>query len=106
MKAIRTFAAGRKEILAVRIKIKGRVNRWRRTKYIVGTRGTLPLQTMSERIEQGTAQAVNRKGAVGIRIWLRYKPSFLFKLHSHILTYMRYSRVVKLQRRRKAIILK
>jgi hypothetical protein len=27
MKAIRTFAAGRKEILAVRIKIKGRVNR-------------------------------------------------------------------------------
>ncbi len=106
MKAIRTFAAGRKEILAVRIKIKGRVNRWRRTKYIIGTRGTLPLQTMSERIEQGTAQAINRKGAVGVRIWLRYKPSFLFKLHSHILTYMRYSRLVKLQRRRKAIILK
>jgi len=28
----------------------------------------LPLQTISERIEQGTAQAVNKKGAVGIRI--------------------------------------
>jgi ribosomal protein S3 len=34
----------------------------------LGNRGTLPLQTISERIEQGTAQAVNKKGAVGIRI--------------------------------------
>jgi len=34
----------------------------------VGNRGTLPLQAISERIEQGTAQAVNRKGALGIRI--------------------------------------
>lgn len=106
IKAIKTFAAGRKEILAVRVKIKGRVNRWRRTKYIVGTRGTLPLQNISERIEQGTAQAINRKGAVGIRIWVRYKPAFLFKLNNHILTYMRYSSLVKFKRRRKAIILK
>jgi ribosomal protein S3 len=106
MKAIKIFASGRDEIIAVRIKVKGRVNRWRRTKYIIGTRGTMPLQTISERIEQGTAQAINRKGAVGIRIWVRYKPSFLFLLQSHVFRYMQYSKLIKVQRRRKAILLK
>lgn len=106
IKAIRTFAAGRKEILALRVKIKGRVNRWRRTKYIVGTRGTLPLQTISERIEQGTAQAINRKGAVGIRIWVRYKPGFLFQLNNHFLTFIKYSGLAKFKRKRIHITLK
>jgi hypothetical protein len=101
MKAIRTFSAGRKEIIALRMKFKGRVNRWRRTKFIMRTRGTLPLQTITERIEHGSAQAINRKGAVGIHIWIRYKPSFLLKMHDHILSYMKYSSGLKNIRKKK-----
>lgn len=94
IKVIKTFGAERKEILGVRIKFKGRVNRWRRTKFIIGNRGTFPLQTMSERIEQGTAQAINRKGAVGIRIWLRYKNTFGTNFRVHMLKYIEYSRIL------------
>jgi ribosomal protein S3 len=103
---IKTFAAERKEILGVRIRFKGRVNRWRRTKFILGNRGTLPLQTISERIEQGTAQAVNKKGAVGIRIWLRYKQSFSFVLRNHILTYLNYSKALKMRKINQTLLLK
>lgn len=106
IKVIKTFAAERKEILGVRIRFKGRVNRWRRTKFILGNRGTLPLQTISERIEQGTAQAVNKKGAVGIRIWLRYKQSFSFVLKDHIIKYLNYSKVLKTRQVRRTLSLK
>jgi len=106
IKVIKTFAAERKEILGVRIRFKGRVNRWRRTKFILGNRGTLPLQTISERIEQGTAQAVNRKGALGIRIWLRYKISFAHLLKGYILTYIKYSRALRIRRLKRNILLK
>ena len=106
IKVIKTFAAERKEILGVRIRFKGRVNRWRRTKFILGNRGTLPLQTISERIEQGTAQAVNKKGAVGIRIWLRYKQSFSYVLKDHILKYINYSKILKMRKIRKNLLLK
>lgn len=101
MKAIRTFSAGRKEIVALRMKFKGRVNRWRRTKFIMRTRGTFPFRTITERIEHGSAQAINRKGAVGIHIWIRYKPSFLLKIQDHILSYMRYSKGLKNIKRKK-----
>lgn len=106
IKVIKTFAAERKEILGIRIRFKGRVNRWRRTKFILGNRGTLPLQTISERIEQGTAQAVNKKGAVGIRIWLRYKQSFSFVLRNHILTYLNYSKALKMRKINQTLSLK
>jgi len=106
IKVIKTFAAERKEILGIRIRFKGRVNRWRRTKFILGNRGTLPLQTISERIEQGTAQAVNKKGAVGIRIWLRYKESFSVVLKEHILKYLNYSKVLKFRKINKTLLLK
>ena len=106
IKVIKTFAAERKEILGIRIRFKGRVNRWRRTKFILGNRGTLPLQTISERIEQGTAQAVNKKGAVGIRIWLRYKQAFSFVLKNHILTYLTYSKALKMRNINQTLLLK
>ena len=106
IKVIKTFAAERKEILGLRIRFKGRVNRWRRTKFILGNRGTLPLQTISERIEQGTAQAVNKKGAVGIRIWLRYKQTFSFVLQDHILKYINYSKLIKMRKTRRLLTLK
>ena len=106
IKVIRIFSAARSESLGVRIKFKGRVNRWRRTKFILGNRGDFPLGTISERIEQGTAQAINRKGAVGIRIWLRYESYYTPILKKHIINYIRYSQRLKAKTLRKITLLK
>jgi len=104
IKVIRTLSAERKEILGVRIKFKGRVNRWRRTKFILGSRGWFPLHTIQERIEQGTAQAINRKGAVGIRILLRYKNSFGTQLRNHMLHYIKYSRILVAKKLKRKVL--
>ncbi len=103
IKVIRTLGAERKEIKGVRIKFKGRVNRWRRTKFILGNRGSFPLQTISERIEQGSAQAINRKGAVGVRIWVRYKNSFGILFQNHMFNYINYSKLIKARQLKKRV---
>lgn len=92
IKVVKTFAAEREEILGLRIKFSGRVNRWRRTKAIIGERGVIPLHTINNQIEYGTAHAVNRKGAVGIRIWIHYNNTFNTILKESILKYFNYSK--------------
>jgi len=76
---VKTFAAEREEITGLRIKFKGRVNRWRRTKSIIGERGILPLHKFDTNIEYGTSYAINKKGTLGIRLWIRYNPNFIYK---------------------------
>lgn len=76
IKVVKVFSAQRTERLGVRLRFKGRVNRWRRTKHLIGEKGRLPLYTYSARLERGEAQAITRKGALGIRLWLAYHPSF------------------------------
>lgn len=102
IRAIKMLSSERKEILALRIKFKGRVNRWRRTKAILGQRGIFPMNTINERIEYGTAQAINKKGAIGIRIWIRYAPYFGLLLEDHFVKYFKYSEI--LQNRNKNIL--
>ena len=89
------MASERKEIIALRVKFKGRVNRWRRTKFILSQRGSFPLNTIKERIEYGTAQAINKKGAIGIRIWIRYNPMFGMLFPEQILKYFKYSKILQ-----------
>ncbi len=79
IKVVKTFAAEREEITGLRIKFKGRVNRWRRTKSIIGERGILPLHKFDTNIEYGTSYAINKKGTLGIRLWIRYNPNFIYK---------------------------
>ncbi len=67
MKLVKVFASQREEILGIRIRFQGRVNRWRRTKHIVGEKGSIAFYTYSTRIDYGSAQAITRKGALGIR---------------------------------------
>ncbi len=98
IKVAKTFAAEREEISGFRISFKGRVNRWRRTKAIIGSRGVLPFHTIDNRIECGSAQAINRKGALGIRIWIRYKPSFSTLLKQSILKYFAYSKQLQVKK--------
>lgn len=67
-KLVKVFAAQRPERLGIRLRVQGRVNRWRRTKHRVGERGRLPLYSYSARLEYGEAQALTRKGALGFRL--------------------------------------
>jgi len=65
---VKIFAAQRKEIVGVRVRFQGRVNRWRRTKHINGAKGKIAYLSYDSRIDYGMAQAITRKGAQGIRI--------------------------------------
>ena len=87
-----------REIIALRLQFKGRINRWRRTKVITAQRGFMPLPTYYFRIEYGTSKAITRKGAFGIRIWLRYKLSLMVNLKAYLLNYMKYSKLLRSQR--------
>jgi ribosomal protein S3 len=91
-------------MLGMRIKFKGRVNRWRRTKSITAERGTIPLHTYDNRIEYGSAFAINRKGTLGIRIWFRYKPTFQYELKNSILKYMQYSKWTHLKKVKRGLL--
>jgi ribosomal protein S3 len=82
-------------MVGLRIKFKGRVNRWRRTKSIVGTRGILLNYTYKARIEYGSAKSIIRKGALGISIWLAYNPMFKEVFLNAIINYQRYSKTLR-----------
>lgn len=98
IKVVKVFAAQRREVVGLRMVFKGRVNRWRRTKQIVGERGVLPFQSVSTRIEFGSAKAITRKGALGIRLWICYMPIFARELRKLFLDYVEYSQQLRIMR--------
>jgi hypothetical protein len=89
IKVVKVFAAQRKERLGVRIQRDGRVNRWRRTKRRIGTKGHLPFHTYDARRERGIGQAITKKGTRGIRLWFCYHPSFARTFRVSLLSYIR-----------------
>ncbi len=88
IKLLKVFSSQRKEMLGVRIRFQGRVNRWRRTKHILGEKGVIPFYTYRSRMDYGSAQAITRKGAQGIKIWLCYQSYFSTDLKKAIYSYM------------------
>lgn len=98
IKVVKVFSSQRKEMIGLKIEFKGRVNRWRRTKIIRGISGAkilLPLYSYDTRIEFGSGKAITRKGALGIRLWLCYRPSFEGTLSEAMLSYVEYSQRLK-----------
>ena len=98
IKVVKVFSSQRKEMIGLKIEFKGRVNRWRRTKIIRGISGAkilLPLYSYDTRIEFGSGKAITRKGALGIRLWLCYRPSFEGTLSEAMLSYIEYSQRLK-----------
>jgi len=95
IKVIKISASHHKDIIALRIQFKGRVNRWRRTKSIIGKKGIMPLYTYDARIEYGTSKAIIRKGALGIRLWFCYKAIFKKELKHYILSYIDYTKFLQ-----------
>ena len=84
---LKRFSTQRPEILGVRFRVQGRLNRWRRTKNITGQKGYLDLYSYNSRIEFGRAQAITRKGTQGIRIWICYNQKFSVILKKAIFNY-------------------
>lgn len=63
-----------KEIIGIRIKFKGRFNKWKRTKSVYIEKGTLPLREFQSRIEYSSGHGCMRRGLFGVKIWIAYKP--------------------------------
>lgn len=95
IKVVKIFSSQRKEMIGMKIEFKGRVNRWRRTKIIRGISGVLPLYSYNTRIEFGSSKAITRKGALGIRLWLCYRPSFEEILRVALFNYLQYSQYLR-----------
>ena len=92
---LKIFSAERKEIIGVRIRFQGRLNRWRRTKHIVGKKGRLYDYSHNNYMDFGIGQAITRKGTQGIRIWLAYKPEFAMQRQKAIVNYIALPRPIK-----------
>jgi len=97
IKVVKIFAAQRREVVGLRMLFKGRVNRWRRTKQIIGEKGVLPFQSINARIEFGSAKAITRKGTLGIRLWICYTPVFSRELRKSFVDYVEYSQSLRIQ---------
>jgi len=95
LKLIFNISGSLNDILGVKIQIKGRFDKWRRTKSIIGTAGTIPIQQFDSKIEYGSTKGVLKKGTFGVRIWVRYDKEFLPFLKQIILQYLIYSIMFK-----------
>lgn len=84
---------GRKDILGACIQIKGRFDRWSRTKSLISSTGILPLQTFNINVEYGSSKGIVRKGTFGIRVWIRYKKSFNWLYKHGFEQYFYYSKL-------------
>jgi ribosomal protein S3 len=76
MKTVLNFSGGRSEIIGIKLQFKGRFDRWRRTKSLIAKGGSIPAQTFNALIEYGSSKGFVKKGAFGIRIWIRYEKIF------------------------------
>lgn len=103
IKALKIFSAQRKEVLALKIQFKGRVNRWRRTKIITGKRGYIPFYSYQTNLEYATATAVTRKGALGIRFWLSY--TLVYSQEKSLLHYLHYTQIKEKKAIKKTLFL-
>ena len=90
IKIIQVIAKQRREITGIRLKFKGRVNKWNRTKPIIGQTGLILVNKYYARIEYGTAKALTRKGILGIKIWVCYKKTFQKMFKESMLKYFVY----------------
>ena len=88
IKLLKRSAWQNKDILGVRIRFQGRLNRWRRTKHIVGSKGNIAFSSYHNRIEYGMAQAITRKGTLGVHIWIAYQPGSFSVLAKSIISYV------------------
>jgi hypothetical protein len=91
IKRLKSATINRKEIIGVRFRFKGRINRWRRTKYIVGQKGIWNYNSIKTIVDYAQSSAVTKKGIQGFSIWLCYKSNFVTNLRSTFINYINLS---------------
>ena len=87
VKILKMAASQNPNILGVRIRFQGRLNRWNRTKHIMASKGNVGYFTYNSRIEYGIAQAITRKGTLGVHVWICYIENSSHKFAKEMLTY-------------------
>ena len=92
IKILKSATINRKEIIGVRLRFKGRINRWRRTKYIIGQKGIWNYNSIRTIVDYAQSSAVTKKGMQGFSIWLCYKSNFITTLRITFLNYIRLSK--------------
>lgn len=81
------------DIKGIRIQVKGRFNKWSRTKSIIMEVGSfIKTQVFDYKLEFGSCKGVNKKGAFGVRVWLMYDKKFNLNYKKHFLNYWNYSK--------------
>lgn len=89
---INALINSQKEIVGFRIKLKGRFNKWRRTKSVYINRGRLPLRIHDSKISYSSSYGCIRRGLFGVKIWICYDKDFSNKLEFDLKNYLLYSK--------------
>ena len=92
-KIIMNFKGERKEVVGLKIRLKGRIDKWKRSRTWISDTGSLILQSYKSYIDYGCTKGLVKKGVFSIRVWLQYKPLFVNELKKTIFKYYKYSKI-------------
>jgi ribosomal protein S3 len=68
IQVVQTFVTEREEVIGLKLKFKGRINKRKRARTIIVNQGTMTLQSDSTRVEYGYAQGYTKSGLIGIKL--------------------------------------
>ena len=83
------------DINAYKIKIKGRINHSRRSRFIYIQKNLIPNQTFNNFIDYGYMQTKTKSGTLGIKVWLFFKENANNNYRKTLIEYINYSKIIK-----------
>ena len=92
IQVVQTFVTEREEVIGLKLKFKGRINKRKRARTIIVNQGTMTLQSDSTRVEYGYAQGYTKSGLIGIKLWIFYDKVFKKQFKKNFLQYLEYSK--------------
>mgnify|MGYP001949589631 CR=1 FL=1 len=90
---IQTIITERDEVIGLKLRFKGRINKRKRARTITINQGVMALQSDSTRVEYGYSEGYTKSGLIGIKLWVFYKKTFKNKLKNNFLQYIEYSKL-------------
>ena len=90
-KIIFNFKGEFKDILGLKLKFKGRFNKWKRTKKWEAQAGNLLVQTYDAFIDYASVKGLVKKGIFSVRLWIQYKKKSKYTLKNIMLNFFQYS---------------
>jgi ribosomal protein S3 len=77
--------------LGLKIKFKGRFNKWKRTKKWEAQAGNLLVQSYDSLIDYSSIKGLVKKGIFSIRLWIQFKKNSKFALKKKMNSFFQYS---------------